>query len=137
MICPGPARIFLSRSCSAFSCCLRNSSAFLAWSSAVLAAICCLGGALSLALQHLIGRFAIDRVSYWPCTGDQLIDLGPLLRGDHADPRTRRQDQRPLDDARRALLLEERGQRLAGAELGDDLLDLEFRDSAGTSRPPT
>ena len=53
-----------------------------------------------------------------------------------ADPRRRRPDHRAFDHRRRAVAFEERHQRLALAELGDDLRGIELRDSGGTFRPP-
>ncbi len=53
-------------------------------------------------------------------------DRRALLRRDRAHPAARRADHRALDRHRHALLLERRHERLADAELGDDLGDVEL-----------
>ena len=85
------------------------------------------GGSGYALLQQLVGGFGVDRgvvfALHWASVHDRLA----FLRRDRPDPRRWRPYHDALDHRRRAVAFQERHQRLALAQLHDDLGRVELR----------
>ena len=76
--------------------------------------------------EYFGGAFAIDRFFVGAVDERALDDLLALGGGDGRELAARRTDEGALDDAGRAVFIEQRDERFADAELGDDFATSSF-----------